>query len=74
MLVIRLEFTKCFFLIANREDPDQTASKQQSDLGLFCLSRFFWQTATVRNFTTFTACSFHSILLILALSGIGHMK
>ena len=25
--------------IANGEDPDQTASKKQSDLGLSCLSR-----------------------------------
>ena len=29
-------------LIANREDPDQTASKKQSDLGLHCLSRPFF--------------------------------
>ena len=27
-------------IIANREDPDQTAS-EQSDLGLHCLSRHF---------------------------------
>ena len=29
--------------IANREDPDQTALQKQSDLGLHCLSRPFWQ-------------------------------
>ena len=28
--------------IANREDPDQTASGKQSDLGLHCLSKPFW--------------------------------
>ena len=27
--------------IANREDPDQTASQKQSDLGLLCLSITF---------------------------------
>ena len=32
--------------IANREDPDQTASKQ-SDLRLRCLSRSFWQATIV---------------------------
>ena len=37
--------------IANREDPDQTAS---SALGLPCLSRPFWQATSVRNFRTFT--------------------
>ena len=41
--------------IANREDPVQTAS---SDLGLHCLSRPFWQAASIRNFITFTVyCS-----------------
>ena len=33
--------------IANREDPDQTAS---SDLGLHHLSRRHWQAAIVPNF------------------------
>ena len=37
--------------IANREDPDQTAS---SDLCLHCLSRHIWQATIVRNFGTFT--------------------
>ena len=45
--------------IANREDPDQTASSEtvsevQSDLGLPCLSRLLWQANTVQNFRTFT--------------------
>ena len=35
--------------IANWEGPDQTASIQkQSDLGLHCLSRPFWQTTSVQ--------------------------
>ena len=38
--------------IANREDPDQTASSQQSDLGLHCLSRPFWQATSDPNFRT----------------------
>ena len=37
--------------MANREDPDQTAS---SDLGLPCLFRPFWQATSVRNFIMFT--------------------
>ena len=36
--------------IANREDPDQTAS----DLDLCCLSRPYWQTNGVQNFGTLT--------------------
>ena len=40
--------------IANGEDPDQTASEAQSDLGLHCLSRSFWQATRVRNFRTVT--------------------
>ena len=39
--------------IANREDPDQTASLKQSDLGLPCLSRP-WQATSVQNFRRFT--------------------
>ena len=43
-------------LISNGEDLDQTAFEDcfQSDLGLHCLSRLFWQTTDVRNFGTFT--------------------
>ena len=34
--------------IANRKDPDQTVLPQkQSDLGLCCLSRRFWQATSV---------------------------
>ena len=35
--------------IANREDPYQTASLQ-SDMGLHCLFRHFWQANIVQNF------------------------
>ena len=41
-------------IIANREYPDQTASQKQSDLGLHCLSRPFWQVTSFQNFRTFT--------------------
>ena len=40
--------------IENREDPDQTASsgvlllQKQSDLGVHCLSRPFWQATGVK--------------------------
>ena len=42
--------------IANKEDPDQTASSEavflqkQSDLGILCLSRHFCQATYVPNF------------------------
>ena len=40
--------------IANREDPDQTASSiRKSDLDLHCLSRPFWQPTSAGNFRTF---------------------
>ena len=39
--------------IANREDPDQTASKE-SDPGLCCLSRPFSQVTSFQNFRTFS--------------------
>ena len=39
---------------ANREDPDHTAVLKQSDLGLRCLSKPFWQATSVENFRTFT--------------------
>ena len=41
MLAIRAGILKKPSRIANREDPDKTASGQ-SDLGLCCLSVFFW--------------------------------
>ena len=34
-----LELNKTLVRMGNREDPDQTASQKQSDLGLSCLSR-----------------------------------
>ena len=44
MLVLRAESLKMLVRIANREDPDRTASSvfKQSDLGLHCLPRPFW--------------------------------
>ena len=65
MLVIRAGSHKMLVGIANREDPDQTASsrtgktqirlllQKQSDLGLPCLSMHFWQAISVGNFRTF---------------------
>ena len=50
MLVFRVANHKMLARIANRKDPDQTAS--ESDLGLHCLSRPFWQATKVRNFRT----------------------
>ena len=39
MLFIKIGIHKMLIRKANREDPDQTALKKQSDLGLCCLSR-----------------------------------
>ena len=44
--------------IANREGPDQMLLKKQSDLGMRCLSRLFWQASSVRIFRTFTVLLF----------------
>ena len=51
--------------IGNKEDPDQTASdlirllfQKQSDLGLLCLFRPFWQASGFQNFTTSTVLYF----------------
>ena len=39
MLVFRAEIIKMLVFVANKEDPEQTASSEkQSDLGLHCLS------------------------------------
>ena len=51
-LIKMLVFTACIHKmlvrVANREDPDQTVLKKQSDLGLPCLSRPFWQAISVQ--------------------------
>ena len=47
MLVIRTEFYKMLANKANREDTDQNASSENSDLGLPCLSVPFWQATSV---------------------------
>ena len=48
------EIHKMLIRIANREDPDQTASSEQSDLGLHRLSRSVWQATSVGKFRKFT--------------------
>ena len=48
MLVFRFANHKMLVRIANRENPDQTASKQ-SDLGLSCLTGPFLQATSVRK-------------------------
>ena len=56
MLIIRAGTHKTHVRIANREDPDQTADEEaviQSDLGLHCLSRPFWQATSTQNFKCF---------------------
>ena len=45
MFVIRAKFHKMLISIANREDPDQTASSD-------CLSKPFWQIFSVKSFRT----------------------
>ena len=50
MLVIKAKIQNILARIANREDPDQTAS-------LDCLFRSFWQAASVQDFRTFTVQS-----------------
>ena len=47
MLVIGPGIHKMLVRIANREDPDQTASMKQSDLRLACLSSSFLQATSI---------------------------
>ena len=54
MLVMRAGSHKMLILIANREDRIRLLLKNQSDLGLHCLSMPFSQAFCVRNFRTFT--------------------
>ena len=58
MLVIRAGIHKMLVRIANREYSDQTASSDQSDLGLHCMLGLFWQATSVRNFRTSTIVIF----------------
>ena len=51
MLVIRADIHKLLARIADREEPDQTASFWDCPV---CLSLFFWQATSVRNVRTFT--------------------
>ena len=53
-VVIRTVIHKMLVRIANMEDPVRLLFYKQSDLGLQCLSRIFWQITSVRNFRTFT--------------------
>ena len=41
MLVIRAGIRKTLIRIANKGNPDQTASEEADDLGLHCLPRSF---------------------------------
>ena len=50
MSVFRTGIHKLLVRLANREDPDQTAS----DLGLHWWSWSFWQATSDQNFRTFT--------------------
>ena len=48
-------YSQILVRIANREDPDRTASSsKQSDLGLHCLSRLYLKATSVQKFRTFT--------------------
>ena len=40
--------------IANRKTLIRLLLRKQSDLGLHCLFRAFWQPTSVQNFRTFT--------------------
>ena len=53
----RLEF-ELLVRIANREDTDQTVFQKQSNVGLHCLSRSFYQATSVQNFRTFIVSNY----------------
>ena len=60
MVVIWAGIHRMLVRMANKVDPDQTAS----DLGLPCLSRLFKQATNVQNFRTFTLPSFVDLAMI----------
>ena len=49
-----LEFIKCLSEYQTGKTLIRVVLEKQSDLGLPCLSRPFWQAASVQNFRTFT--------------------
>ena len=49
---------KMLVRIANREDPDQTASEEAVCSGSALFSRPFWQATSVQNFRTFSIIRF----------------
>ena len=57
MLIFRVRIVKLLARIANREDPDKLLLPKQSDLGLHCISRPFWQATGIQNFRTCTVLS-----------------
>ena len=60
MLIIRAEILKILIRIANREDPDQTASSEAVWSGSALFVKAFLEGNSIgnsiRNFRTFTAC------------------
>ena len=53
-LVLRAEIHKMLDIIANIEDPGQTASLKKSEMGQCCLYRPIWQATSVHNFSRST--------------------
>ena len=53
MLVIK-EFTKCLLEQQTEKILIRLLLQKQSDLGLHCLTKPFWQATSVPNFRTFT--------------------
>ena len=54
MLVIRAGIHKMLVGIANRETLIRLLLQKQSDLGLYCLPRPFWQETSIQNFRIFS--------------------
>ena len=54
MLAIRAGIQKLLVRTANRKTLIRLLLQKQSGLGLHCLSRLFWQDASVQNLRTFT--------------------
>ena len=54
-----VEIHKMLVRIANREDPDQTASSEVCTVWL--MARLFWTATSVQNLRTFTVTLFSTI-------------
>ena len=68
MWASRAGIQKMLVSIANREDPDQTASSEAVLSGSSLFLKLFWQATSVRNFRTSPVTRYNSLPFVEAVS------